>query len=204
MARTRRVHLLRAARTSRSWTTTCVQPLANQTSAGLSQRLTSDACGPRRRHREQHATTTTRRRTSTPRIRRPAIRPMPHFGRIDQVQSTSDLSTGRSTRSSRSASAIATSTWFRTPTRTAPTTPRWRASSTIQSEAYDCGPSNGERRHAVVASGSVLLPCDFTLGMVWTAQSQLPWTRDRRTRPERDSSTPISCPARPATPAAAT
>ena len=39
----------------------------------------------------------------------------------------------------------------------------------------DWGPSNGERRHAVVASGSVLLPFDVSLGMVWTARSPLPW-----------------------------
>jgi len=39
----------------------------------------------------------------------------------------------------------------------------------------DWGPSNGERRHAVVASGSVLLPLDVSLGMVWTARSPLPW-----------------------------
>jgi hypothetical protein len=41
---------------------------------------------------------------------------------------------------------------------------------------YDFGPSNGERRHAIVASGSVLLKYDFTLGMLWTYRSQLPWS----------------------------
>jgi hypothetical protein len=42
--------------------------------------------------------------------------------------------------------------------------------------SIDWGPSNGERRHAVVASGSVLIPWDITLGVVWTARSQLPWS----------------------------
>jgi hypothetical protein len=42
--------------------------------------------------------------------------------------------------------------------------------------SIDFGPSNGERRHAVVASGSVLLPYDITVGAVWTARSQLPWS----------------------------
>ena len=42
--------------------------------------------------------------------------------------------------------------------------------------SYDEGPSNGERRHAVVASGSFLLAWDMTLGMVWTARSPLPWS----------------------------
>ena len=40
----------------------------------------------------------------------------------------------------------------------------------------DWGPSSGERRHAVVASGSVLLPYDLTLGAVWSFRSQLPWS----------------------------
>lgn len=42
--------------------------------------------------------------------------------------------------------------------------------------ALDWGPSSGERRHALVFSGSVLLPYDITLGAVWTARSQLPWS----------------------------
>jgi hypothetical protein len=40
----------------------------------------------------------------------------------------------------------------------------------------DWGTSGGERRHAVVASGSVLLPWDITVGTVWSARSQLPWS----------------------------
>jgi hypothetical protein len=42
-------------------------------------------------------------------------------------------------------------------------------------EDLDWGPSSGERRHAIIASGSVLLPFDVTLGTVWTWRSQLPW-----------------------------
>ncbi len=41
--------------------------------------------------------------------------------------------------------------------------------------ALDTGASNGDRRHALVASGAVLAPWDVTLGIVWTARSQLPW-----------------------------
>jgi hypothetical protein len=40
----------------------------------------------------------------------------------------------------------------------------------------DFGPSNGERRHSLVASGSVLLPWDIVVGTVWTLRSQLPWS----------------------------
>src|SRR2546422_9688515 len=42
--------------------------------------------------------------------------------------------------------------------------------------SIEFGPSHGERRHAVVASGSFLLPYDFTLGALWTARTPLPWT----------------------------
>ena len=38
------------------------------------------------------------------------------------------------------------------------------------------GPSNGERRHAIVASGSVLLPWDINVGALWSYRSQLPWS----------------------------
>jgi len=39
----------------------------------------------------------------------------------------------------------------------------------------DVGPSNGERRHALVASGAFVGPWGVTLGAVWTLRSQLPW-----------------------------
>ena len=42
--------------------------------------------------------------------------------------------------------------------------------------ALEWGPSNGERRHAVVASGSFLLPYDVNIGVLWTARTPLPWT----------------------------
>jgi hypothetical protein len=42
--------------------------------------------------------------------------------------------------------------------------------------SLDEGTSAGERRHALVASGSVLLPFDITLGTLWTYRTQLPWT----------------------------
>ena len=40
----------------------------------------------------------------------------------------------------------------------------------------DWGPSSGERRHAVIASGSVLLPGEITLGAIWSWRSELPWS----------------------------
>ena len=51
-----------------------------------------------------------------------------------------------------------------------PTTTIRSAAISIRSMLdIDWGPSNGERRHAVVASGSVLLPCDVSSGAVWSA-----------------------------------
>jgi hypothetical protein len=38
------------------------------------------------------------------------------------------------------------------------------------------GPSGGERRHAIVASGSMQLPWDIILGAVYSYRSQLPWS----------------------------
>ncbi len=40
----------------------------------------------------------------------------------------------------------------------------------------DWGPSSAERRHALVSSGSVLLPWDVTVGMVWSLRSEVPWS----------------------------
>ncbi len=40
----------------------------------------------------------------------------------------------------------------------------------------DKGPSDVERRHALVASGTALLPWDMTLGAVWTLRSSAPFS----------------------------
>jgi hypothetical protein len=42
--------------------------------------------------------------------------------------------------------------------------------------AYDEGPNNSDRRQALVASGSVLLPFDINLGAVFTARSTMPFS----------------------------
>ncbi len=42
-------------------------------------------------------------------------------------------------------------------------------------KSLDIGPGRFERRHALVASGSVLLPYDFTLGVVWQYRTPLPF-----------------------------
>jgi hypothetical protein len=42
--------------------------------------------------------------------------------------------------------------------------------------ALDDGPAANDRRHVLVASGSVLLPYDVTLGGVWTLRSTMPFS----------------------------
>jgi hypothetical protein len=41
---------------------------------------------------------------------------------------------------------------------------------------YDQGPNNSDRRHALVASGSVLLPYEVMVGAVFTARSTMPFS----------------------------
>jgi Carboxypeptidase regulatory-like domain len=42
-------------------------------------------------------------------------------------------------------------------------------------QSDDFGPSNVDRRHTLVASGSILLPYDIQFGAVWTLRSSLPF-----------------------------
>lgn len=50
---------------------------------------------------------------------------------------------------------------------------RWTNQNDLGS---DWGPSNGDRRHSLVASGAFLLPFDVTLAAVWTFRSSLPFS----------------------------
>ncbi len=102
-------------------------------------------------------------------------RPLPNFGRIDRVQSTSDLTDRQAyvkfeKRYSNRHQYMVSYTY----TNSRDNAPMARYIDAFTS--YDEGPSNGERRHAVVASGSFLLPWDLTLGVVWTGRSPLPWS----------------------------
>ncbi len=45
-----------------------------------------------------------------------------------------------------------------------------------ENPALDWGPAANDRRHVLVASGSVLLPYDVTLGGVWTLRSTMPFS----------------------------
>jgi hypothetical protein len=101
--------------------------------------------------------------------------PLPNFGRIDRVQPASDLKLRQvyvklEKRFSHRYQYLASYTY----TNSRDNAPMARYIDTFTS--MDFGPSNGERRHAVVASGSFLFPAGFTLGVVWTGRSPLPWS----------------------------
>lgn len=54
---------------------------------------------------------------------------------------------------------------------------------------WDFGPGNADRRHALVASGSIVLPYDITLGAIWTLRSGMPFSARAGTDLNRDTAT---------------
>jgi hypothetical protein len=152
-----------------------VQPLAHQASAGISRKLSElfalhiDGVY----NRTYHDYKTLNINAADPVT---GLRPLPQFGRIDQVQSTSDLHykalyAKLDKRYSRRTQFLLSYAY----TRSDDNQPFSRYLDPFN-HTIDVGPSNGERRHAIVASGSVLVPGDVTVGVVWTLRSQLPWS----------------------------
>jgi len=151
-----------------------VQPYSNQFNAGFSQQL----FGEYGIHVDGIVTNTNHDRKIldiNARVPGAAARPNPTFARVDENQSTGSaryraLYAKFEKRYSRRHQFMVTYTYARA-TDNAPLV-RYLDPFALD---IDWGPSNGERRHAVVASGSVLLPYDVTLGAVWTARTPLPW-----------------------------
>jgi len=151
------------------------QPTANQANVGVSQRLSSEFAihvdAVYNRTLNDYKTV-----DINPRDLVTGLRPLPQWARIDQTQSNSDLKyravyTKLEKRFSRRNQFLVSYTW----TKSDDNAPLARYLDPFD-HSIDFGPSNGERRHAVVASGSVLLPYTITVGVVWTARSQLPWS----------------------------
>jgi hypothetical protein len=151
------------------------QPTGQQASLGISQALSKDFAihidGVYNRTRYDYKT-----RDINPRDPVTGVRPLTQWARIDQTQSVSDLKYSAiyaklEKRFSHRHQFMVSYTW----TRSRDNAPVSRFLDPFD-PSLDWGPSNGERRHAVVASGSVLLPWDVTVGVVWTARSQLPWS----------------------------
>jgi len=151
------------------------QPMANQANVGVSQRLTTEFA----LHVDvvyNHTIDDYKTVDINPRDPVTGVRPLPQWARIDQTQSNSDLKyravyTKLEKRFSHRNQFLVSYTW----TKSDDNAPITRYLDPFN-HSIDFGPSNGERRHAIVASGSVLLPYDITLGAVWTARSQLPWS----------------------------
>jgi outer membrane receptor protein involved in Fe transport len=151
-----------------------VQPYSNQFNLGFSHQLPAklavhvDAVYTQTKHDRKIL-------DINPRDPVTGLRPNPTFGRVDRNQSTSEvryraLYTKVEQRLRRTQFLVSYSY-----TNSRDTNPGLRYLDPFDL-SLDWGPSSGERRHAVIASGSVLLPWDVTLGTVWALRSQLPWT----------------------------
>jgi hypothetical protein len=153
-----------------------VQPLAHQFSAGVSQRLTDTLA----LHIDGVVNNTNgdyKTQDLNPRDPATGIRPDPTYGRIDQVQPASVLRyRAIYTKLERRFASNYQYMFSYTYTHSTDNAPMGRFIDQFNPNKYDFGPSNGERRHAIVGSGSVLLKYDFTVGLLWTYRSQLPWT----------------------------
>ncbi len=126
------------------------------------------------------------------------VRPLPQYSRIDQIRPDADLKyqalyIKAEKRYSHSSQFLVSYTF----TDSDDNNPMGRYLDMFDL-GLDYGPSGGERRHAIVASGSVLLPWDITIGALYVRyRSAAAVVGDRRARPERrHASTPISCRAR--------
>ncbi len=151
-----------------------VQPYSHQFNAGFSHQLV----GAYSLHVDGVVTNTNHDRKIRDINARPpgtTTRPNPTFARVDNNQSTGSaryraLYTKLEKRFSQRNQFMVTYTYVHS----RDNNPLNRYLDPFDLE-IDEGPSNGERRHAVVANGSVLLPLDVTLGAVWTMRTQLPW-----------------------------
>lgn len=151
------------------------QPLSKQLTAGVSRRLTETFA----LHADfVHNRTEGDYKTLDINARDPStgLRLLPAYTRIDQVRPDTDLKykalyTKLEKRYSQRNQYMVSYTF----TDSDDNAPMARYLDPFN-PSIEWGPSNGERRHAVVASGSVLLPWDVTIGTVWTYRSQLPWS----------------------------
>lgn len=152
-----------------------VQPYANQYNAGVSHRIFGDFAV----HLDGVYIHTNHDRKTldiNPRDPVTGARPNPVFGRVDRNQSTGEMKykglyAKLEKRYSNRTQFLATYTYTRSDDNNL--LGRYLDPFNL---GLDWGPSGGERRHAVVLSGSVLLPYDITVGAVWTARTELPWS----------------------------
>ena len=158
-----------------------VQPYSHQFSAGVSRRLWSTLAV----HADLLATNANHDRRDVdinPPDPETGLRPNATFGEVIQSQSSAFLRyRAVYLRLEKPFSGRFQAVTSYTYARSRDNNPGLRAINPFD-PSDDEGPSNAERRHAFVASGSVLLPWDVTVGAIWFLRSELPWTA----RPGRD------------------
>ena len=150
------------------------QPASDQLNAGVSQKLTADLAV----HVDAvytHVEEDRKIQDINPRDPASRLRPNATFGRVDQYQSTGDvkykaLYVKLDKRFSHRTQFLVSYTLAHSDDNA----PLVRYIDPFNPD-LDFGPSNGERRSALVASGAFLAPWGITLGAVWNLRSQLPW-----------------------------
>jgi hypothetical protein len=104
------------------------------------------------------------------------IRPIPEFGRIDRFQSSAELKyramyVKLQKRYSNNYQFLISYTLAKSED----DIPLGRSLDPFDL-SLDRGPSNADRRHSLVASGSFLLPYEINVGAIWNIRSELPWS----------------------------
>ena len=110
----------------------------------------------------------------------PAVRPLPEWGRINQVQSIGwqkyrALLVRLEKRFSQRYQYTLSYTLQKVEDNSFGATSTGTITD-FYNQAFDAGYGNADRRHSMVASGAYLLPGDVTLGMVWTLRSTAPFS----------------------------
>ena len=163
-----------------------VNPYADTLSAGFSRQLgadmaiNADVVNTKSNAFNASVQVNTPRQSSPGIAATPAVRPLPAWGRISQVQSIGwqkyrallvrlekRLSNRYQYTLSYTLQKVTDNSFGATSTGTI---------TDFYNQGLDAGYGNADRRHAMVASGAYLLPGDVTLGMVWTLRSTAPFS----------------------------
>jgi hypothetical protein len=151
-----------------------VQPWSQQFTVGYSHQLSRDFA----LHLDgiyNHTQDDRKIRDANPRDPETGIRPMPEYSRIDYYQSTAEvkykaLYVKLEKRYSNRNQFLVSYTLAKSDD----SLPLYRSFDPFDL-SIDWGPSNNDRRHSIVASGSILLPYDINLGAIYRYRSELPW-----------------------------
>jgi hypothetical protein len=154
--------------------TNFVNPYSQQSNIGVSHQLTSDIA----LHVDGVYTRVLRDRKTrdiNPRDASTGLRPYPQFGRVDLEESVSlakyrGLYLRLDKRFSHGYQYLLSYSLVKSEDN------QPAARFTDPDFSLDWGPANAERRHALVASGAVMLPFDVQFGAVWSYRTSLPFS----------------------------